>query len=123
MNEYDFIQTINTPQLLDEINSSGLAIPDNIGANGTQVQIFYSSPLTSDQQITLSSVVANHIVNVNYVPIAIQSQINTLVGYLNSADTTTANIARAVMIANLAPRLPTTLLYSINSQISSKLGP
>lgn len=122
MTEYDFTQTIYTPQLLDEMNTAGLPAPSDIETDGTAVQIFYSDALTDDQQATLAAVVANHVANPAYVTLTVQASIATLTGYLNNANATIANTARAVMIANLAPRMPPDLLTTINSAIAAKLG-
>jgi hypothetical protein len=120
--EYDFTQTIYTPQLLDEINTAGLPAPDYITTQGVNVQIFYVSPLTQDQVSTLTTVVANHVANPNYVTLAVQSDINILIGYLNNSNTTIANTARAVILQNMAPRLPDSLIQTINAQIKSITG-
>lgn len=122
MNEYDFTQLINTPQLIDEINTAGLSTPDIINSADTAVQIFYANALTADQLTTLTTVVANHVANANYTPLAVQADINKLVGYLNSANATVANTARAMIVANMAPRLPVDLIKKINSQISAIVG-
>lgn len=71
-----------------------------------------------DQLNTLTTVVANP----NYVPLAMQVQINMLIGYLNNSNATIANTARAVIINNIAPGLPTALLQTINAQIAAKVG-
>lgn len=120
--EYDFIQTINNPQLLDEINTAGLPAPDYIMTNGTAVQLFYVNQLTADQQNTLSTIVANHVANSAYITIANQTQINTLIAYLNNSNTTIANTARAVILQNIASHLPLATLMMINSQINSVVG-
>lgn len=120
--EYDFTQTINTQQLLDEINTSGIPCPDYIYTSGTSVQIFYITPLTSGQLSTLTTVIANHVANPSYITVALQVQINKLVAYLNSSNATTANTARAIMVLNLAPKLPIGLLTTINAQILAIVG-
>lgn len=122
MNEYDFLQIINPSQLLDEINTASLPNPNYISTNGTQVQIFYTSSLTTDQQTSLTNIVNNHIANFGYITLYVQNQINTLVGYLNNPNMTIANTARAIMVANIAPRLPIDLLTTINTQIHSTTG-
>lgn len=120
--EYDFTQTVFTPQLLDEIATAGLPTPDRIDTTGTAVQVFYSTPLTNDQTTTLSSVVGDHVANTNYVTVLAQGDINRLVAYLNNSNSTIANTARAVMVNNLAPRLPDGLIQTINSQIQAIVG-
>lgn len=120
--EYDFVQTINSTQLLDEINTAGLPAPDYITTADTAVQIFYTSDLTPDQQTTLTNVVTNHVADPSYIPLSVQADINTLIAYLNNANTTIANAARAVMIVNIAPRMPDGMIASINAQIHSKTG-
>lgn len=120
--EYDFTQTINTLQLEDEINTAGLPIPGAINTVGTAVSILYQASLTAPQQATLSTVVANHIANSNYVPLATQAAITTLLGYLNSSTLSTANLARAMIVATLAPGLPMGTLTKINSQIAAALA-
>jgi hypothetical protein len=120
--EYDFTQTINTPQLLDEINSSGIAAPDYINTDGTAVSIFYVSPLDAADLQTLTTVVANHVANPNYITIQQQSDISTLIGYLNNSNPATANTARAIIVSNMAQRLPDTLIQTINAQIAAALG-
>lgn len=122
MNEYDFIQTINTPQLQDEIVAAGLSIPDSINTADVSVQIFYSKPLTDDQLATLTTVVLAHIADPNYVPLVLQNAINILTGYLNNPSPQIANTAKAVMIANIAPRLPCALIVLINAQIKQITG-
>lgn len=122
MIEYCFTQTINTPQLQDEIMTAGLSLPDVISSNGTSVVIQYSVSLSSDQLIELGTVVANHVVNSDYVTLAVQADIATLVGYLNSSTLSVAQTARATIIANIAPRMPPNLIATINSQIASLLG-
>lgn len=122
MNEYDFKQTIYTPQLLDEIATAGLPAPDAVNTNDTAIAILYTDALTDDQQTTLAAVIANHVANPNYVPLALQTQINTLTGYLNNANPAISSTARAVMITNLAARLPLALLVTINAQIHAQTG-
>lgn len=120
--EYDFIQTINATQLLDEMTTAGLPIPDYINTAGTSVAIFYVSPLTSGQQATLTTVVSMHAANPNYITLAQQAQINTLIAYLNNTNTTISNTARAVMIQNLAFHLPPGLITTVNAQIQAIVG-
>lgn len=122
MNEYDFIQTINTPQLQDEIVAAGLPIPDSIDTADVNVQIFYSKPLTDDQLATLTTTVSAHVVDPKYVSLALQNAIDILTGYLNNPSPQIANTARATMIANLAPRLPCSLIVLINAQIKQITG-
>lgn len=120
--EYDFTQTINTPQLQDEIATAGLAAPDYIDSDGTDVQIFYVSPLSSDDQTTLTGVVAAHVANPAYVPLALQTQITTLQNYLNSANPTIANAARAAIISFIAPHMGIGMLTSINAAVHAATG-
>jgi hypothetical protein len=120
--EYDFTQTINTPQLQDEINTAGLPAPDYITTVTTAVSIFYAVPLTSDQQSTLTTVVANHVANPNYVPLATQSQINQLTSYLNNSTASVQQEARTQIIAAIAPNMPVALLIQINAAIKSVVG-
>lgn len=120
--EYDFVQNVNPTQLLDEIATSGIAVPDYINTEGTSVQIFYVAALSDQDAATLSTVVSAHVANPSYIPTAIQTQINLLTSYLNSPNPTIANTARAIVVANLAPRLPCSLMTSINAQIATKLG-
>lgn len=120
--EYDFTQTINDNQLLDEISSAGLPTPDSINTADTNVQILYSTELSGDQQITLSNVVANHVANPNYLTLSLQAQINTLTGYLNSSNPTVQSIARVAIVSNIAPGLPAGLLTKINAQIAAAIG-
>lgn len=120
--EYDFTQTINPPQLLDEINTAGLPAPDYITTSGTCVQIFYVPALITSQETTLATVVANHVANPSYVTLAVQSQISTLIAYLNNTNVTISNTARAVIIKNIASNLPLATLTTINSQIYAILG-
>lgn len=120
--EYDFIQTINSTQLIDEINISGLPTPDYITTTGTCVQVFYANSLTNDQQTTLSTVVTNHIANPNYMTLVQQIQVNTLIAYLNNTNTTISNTARSVIIKNLAVNIPLATLTVINSQIYAIVG-
>ena len=120
--EYDFIQTINSTQLLDEINTAGIAAPDYINTDGTAVSIFYVNALDAADEETLSTVVANHVANPNYITLSLQADINTLVAYLNNSNATIANAARAVIVANMAQRLPQSLIESINAQIHATTG-
>lgn len=120
--EYDFTQTINNPQLLDEINTAGLPAPDYIMTNGLAVQIFYVSALTSDQQTILTNVLTNHVANPAYIPLAQQAQIAILISYLNNSNINISNTARSVIIKNLASNLPLTTLTTINSQIFTIVG-
>lgn len=120
--EYDFTQTINNIQLLDEINTAGLPAPDYINSNGTAVAIFYATALTSSQSSTLATVVANHVANPNYIPLATQAQVTTLINYLNNSNTSVSNTARACIVQALAPHLSVTLLTAINTQINSITG-
>lgn len=122
MNEYDFTQTINTTQLLDEIAAAGLAAPTAIETVGTSVQVFFASPLSSPDQSTLASVLAAHVANSAYVPLATQAAISTLIAYLNNSNVTIANTARAVMITSLAPKLPQALITQINATIKAQVG-
>lgn len=122
MFEYDFTQTINTQQLIDEINTAGLPAATSISTTSNNVQIFYNTVLTTDQQNTLSNVVLNHVANPNYIPIATQVQITKLIGYLNNSNTTISNTARAVIITNIAPGLSQSLLTTINNQICTIVG-
>lgn len=122
MNEYDFTQSIYTPQLLDEITTAGLPAPLSVETTGTSVQIFYTNPLTDDQQATLSKAVANHVANPYYVTLATQQAVSTLVGYLNNPNVQISNTARAVIVANMASRMPQTMLTTINAQIAAALG-
>lgn len=119
--EYDFTQTINTLQLEDEIGTAGLPAPDVINTVGTAVAIFYTMALTAPQQDTLTTVVGNHVANPSYVPLVTQAAITTLLGYLNSATPSTASLARAMIVATLAPGLPVGALARINSQIAAAL--
>lgn len=121
-NEYDFIQTINSSQLIDEITIAGLPAPDSILTNDSSVQIFYVLALTTDQQTALITVVTNHVADPNYVTVANQAQITKLLGYLNNSNSTIANTARAVIVSNLAPHLPPAVLANINSAIYSIVG-
>lgn len=120
--EYDFTQTVNTPQLLDEISTSGLPTPEYVLTSGTSVQIFYASTLTDVQVSTLNTVVTNHAANPNYVTIAVQTQVNTLVAYLMNSNATVAGTARATIVTNIAPHLPLSTLTTINTQIKAQVG-
>lgn len=120
--EYDFTQTVNTPQLLDEIATAGLTAPDYVLTDGTAVQIFYATALSSGDQTTLSTVVADHVANSSYVPAALQAQINTLTAYLNNANPSIANAARAAIVAALAPRMQLPLITAINAAIHTATG-
>lgn len=120
--EYDFTQTINTNQLLDEINTAGILVPDYITTDSTFVQIFYINPLTSDQQNILSTVVTNHVANPNYITLAVQIQITTLTNYLTNSNPTIQNTARAAILQNIAPNLPIQTLININTQIHNITG-
>lgn len=122
MSEYDFVHLIYTPQLLDEMSTAGLPAPAYVETDGCNVQVFYASPLDDDQSASLTSVISAHVANTSYVTLAVQAQASILVAYLNSANATVANTARAVIIANLASRLPYDLMVTINSQIAYKLG-
>lgn len=120
--EYDFTQTINTSQLLDEISTAGLASPSYVLTEGTTVQIFYQRALSDDDVSVLNDAVSNHIANPVYVTLALQAQIAMLMSYLNNANPAIANTARAVIVGNLAPKLPPALLTAINAQIATLLG-
>lgn len=120
--EYDFVQTINTPQLIDEITTASLNLPDNVFTAGTCVQIIYNSTLTSDQVNTLTNVVTNHVANSAYITIENQTNITKLIGYLNNANPTIANTARAIIVANLAPRMQDGMVSAINAQIAAIVG-
>lgn len=120
--EYDFTQTVNPTQLIDEINTAGLPSTDYILTSGNCVQIFYTIALTSDQLSTLTTVVTNHVANVNYVTIAVQTQVTILSGYLTNSNAFVANAARAAIVANIAPHLPLVTLTTINSQIKTQVG-
>lgn len=122
MSEYDFMHVIYTPQLLDEIHTAGLIAPNHIDTDGCNVQVFYDSPLSDPDSATLTSVISAHVANPSYILLSTQAQIAILVGYLNNANATIANTARAVIVANLASRLPPDLMVTINSQIAYKLG-
>lgn len=122
MTEYDYIQTVNTSQIKDEMVTAGLPLPSDIQINDVTVSIFYPSDLSEGQKNTLDSVVANHVANSSYVTLAVKAQIAQLVGYLNNASPTVANTARAVMVANIAPKLPPNLVYTINLQIAGIVG-
>lgn len=119
---YNFVQTVNTQQLNDEILTAGLTLPDYITTDGTAVGIYYVSDLNSVDQTTLSNVVANHIVNPNYVPLALQAQINTLTGYLNSTAPAVVSAARVAILAALGPHLPLATLCAINAAVHSQTG-
>lgn len=120
--EYDFNQTINSVQMLDEISTAGLSAPDYILTDGTIVQIFYVTPLTSDQQNTLQTVVANHVANPKYVTLAVQTQVATLVAYLNNTNTAISNAARSAIVATLASNMPLAQISAINRMISNSIG-
>lgn len=120
--EYDFIQLVNSSQLLDEINTAGLPTPTYINTQGTSVAIFYSTPLTDNQLSILTTVVTNHVANFAYVTLAAQAQIATIIGYLNNSNVSVANTARAVIIATMAPQIPLATLTAINSQIATLLS-
>lgn len=124
MAEYDFIesQKINIPQLKDELTTAGLPLPSDIQINDVNVQVFYDSDLSAEQQGTLSQALINHVANPTYVTIAVQADINKLISYLNNADPTVASKARATMVLNLAPRLPDGLVVTINAQIAALVG-
>lgn len=124
MAEYDFIesQKINIPQLKDELTTAGLPLPSDIQINDVNVQVFYDSDLSAEQQDTLSQALINHVANPTYVTIAVQADINKLISYLNNADPTVASKARATMVLNLAPRLPDGLVVTINAQIAALVG-
>lgn len=120
--EYDFIQLININQLLDEINTVGIAAPISICTSGNSVQIFYTNVLSTNDANTLNTVVANHVANPSYIPLATQTQVTTLLSYLNNSNTIIANTARAVIVSNLAPNLPIGLMTNINNQILAIVG-
>lgn len=120
--EYDFSQLVNTPQLIDEVSTAGLPAFTYMTTDGTSCSIFYATPLTTDQQTTLTTVVANHIANFSYITLAVQTQINTLVSYLNNSNTAVANLARATIVQNLAKGLPLNILTTINTQIAHTLS-
>lgn len=119
---YFFVHRINTDQLLDEISIAGLHAPTLIETVDTDVSIEFENELTETELQTLTSAVDSHVKNVSYVPKAQQTQIDQLIAYLNSANVTVANTARAVMIVNMAPRLPPDLLVTINASIAARLG-
>lgn len=120
--EYDFIQIINTPQLLDEICTAGLPAPSYVNTSDGQVQIFYASALGDDQATTLSNTVSTHIANPAYVTAAIRAEITKLTGYLNSANPSVVAAARACVVATLAPNLPPNLMHVINAAIAAIVG-
>lgn len=123
MNEYAFEKAIITDQLIDEMNTAGLPVANLIETVGTSVKISYVDRLSEDQMNTLNAVMDAHAANSSYVKISDQSEINKLIGYLNSPNTTVSNTARAVMILNLAPRLQPDLIAKINLAIAAKLNP
>lgn len=61
MGIYNFTKTINSDKLKVEITQSALPAPQMINTSGVSVDIIFSNDLTSEQQTTLTSVVANHV--------------------------------------------------------------
>lgn len=121
---YSFVKAppINTVQLTDEITTSGLPAPTMSDSEDVNLSLTFSVELDGGQQATLASVVSAHTPTLGYQSIAMRAAVVTLTGYLNNADPNVANTARAVMIANIAPNLPGTMLSTINSQIAARLG-
>lgn len=120
--EYNFVKEINTAQLLDEMKTALLPVPFRIDTAGSDIKIFFTDGLTNDQEATLNITITNHIANPYYVNLINQQKINTLLSYLNNSDINIANIARAVIVANIAPKMPSGLVDMINTQISLKIG-
>lgn len=120
--KYEFVKIINTAQLIDEISTAGLSSPHVINTEDQSVQIFYENPLLDDNATTLSSVVAAHTANPNYVTLSVQASINTLTAYLTNPSPAVVSAAKAAVIANLASRLPPDLIIIINAQIHAATG-
>lgn len=116
------IPPINTTQLSDEITIAGLPTPILFDSEDINLTISFADTLDSGQQATLSSVVAAHTPTVGYVSLATQAAIATLTGYLNNANPTISNTARAAVVATIAPNLPPGILATINARIAAALG-
>lgn len=119
---YKYTKNINTQQFIDELNTVHFCMPEYMETVGDSVKLYYTEEITEEQLTSLSTIIDNHIAVENYITLANQSQINQLINYLNSVNPTVANTARAVMITNLAPRLPSDLLVTINAAIYTKLN-
>lgn len=120
--EYDYTQDINSIQLVDEIFTAGITAPDYILTDGTAVQLFYASELSDDNKAILDVVVAVHVANPNYITLAQTAAIAKLIAYLNSANATVSNVARAAIITTMASKMPLTALTQINTTIKSQVG-
>lgn len=121
---YPFVKSppFNLIQLSDEIVTAGLPTPNSFVDDDVNLTIGFAVTLDAGQQTTLGTVVAAHTPTPGYVSLATQAAIATLTGYLNNANATIANTARAVMISIIAPNLPPGLLATINATIATKLG-
>lgn len=121
---YTFVKQppVNTAQLTDEITTAGLPAPTEIDIDDVNLTIIFNPDITPDQQVTLGTVVANHVANPNYVTLATMADVANLTNYLNNADPNVVATARAVMIKMFAPRLPDGLIRTINAQIFQATG-
>lgn len=120
---YPYTKEVNSDELKLEILASSIATPfDHIDATGSDVSIVFQDALSDDDKTTLDGIVANHVNAPPPPDPSIQANINTLTAYLNNSNATIANTARAVMIANLAPKLPSGMIATINAQIAARLG-
>lgn len=117
----NYEKIVNIPQLKDEIQLAGLPAPSDIQMNDVVVMIIFIDPLSEEQVLALDSVVSAHTPDPAYVTIAARAAVNTLLNYLNNPNMTIANTARAVIVTNLAPKLPDGLVLTINAQIAAKI--
>lgn len=120
--EYDYTQSINSTQLMDEIFTAGIVCPAYILTSGTDVQLFYTNPLSDADKATLDAAVAAHVANPAYITLVQQAQVAKLIAYLNSVNPLVSNAARAAIITTMASKMPLAALTQINATIQSQVG-
>lgn len=116
-------QSVNVPQLRDEIQTAGLPAPLDVSIEDVNLTITYDPELSEQDLATLAGVVDAHVADPAYVTLAARAQIATLTSYLNSPTASVAATARARIVANIAPRLPPDLVATINAQIAAIINP
>lgn len=118
---YPFTKTINDDQLLLEITAAGLAAPLRIDTVDTSVSIVYADALSSGDESTLDTVVANHVPVVDNGS-SLAAQIAILTAYITNISATKQNAARAQVIAYMAPRLGVVAVTAINAATKAMVG-
>lgn len=128
---YTFTKQVNSDQLkvqlvamcaqVNILEATDLALV-RIETVDTELSVWFNQELSESAETQLNTLLSDYAYIANYIPPEQQTQINTLIAYLNNANPTIANTARAVIVLNISPRLGADLICSINSQIATRLG-